>query len=162
MALCVFFAIVQHVIRSASRQRIIVEDVQISGGFAFYDFQCKRDSSGSISGYGLEPGVFRQLLIDWLGIDSADRVVLITYYTYTVPPEAPIVSRRTLEAIAMLESLEELDVCGIQSVDDSVIDVLARMQQLRHLCVARTSITASGISRLRLALPKTDIIGNEN
>ena len=53
--------------------------------------------------------------------------------------------------------LEVLEVSGIQSINDSVVDVLIRMQQLRSLSINGTGLTTSGVSALRKALPTTDI-----
>lgn len=160
--LCIGLALFQYIASAASRQRAIAWEVWNSGGFVFYDYQCLRDeSTGLIKGYGPEPleslGSVRKLLIDWFGVDNVERVVLVTYFHYFKPEQAPFISRNTLEAISELHSLEDLEICGVKSIDDSAIEILARMKQLRCLDVSGTNITEAGVLKLRAALPNTEV-----
>ena len=70
------------------------------------------------------------------------------------------VTVESLQTLSRLEAVEKLGLAGCSLLGDSAIDVLAGWRSLQRLDLQDTSVTATGIARLRDARPALRVLAN--
>jgi hypothetical protein len=70
------------------------------------------------------------------------------------------VTVESLQTLSRLESVEKLGLAGCNLLGDAAIDVLAGWRSLQRLDLQDTSVTATGVAKLRDARPALRVLAN--
>ena len=88
------------------------------------------------------------------GLSQVEKLKKLKFLS--IKPGGRRISNDGLSCLGQLTELRGLRLEGL-AVDDTLLDVIATLPQLRHVEIKQTLITPEGIELLRETLPDTDV-----